>query len=87
MASVVGLSLGRWSCPLVAGLRAFWVVPSFRGVFPAFVPLRFCFPTIPAKYALFRILGGFLAGFAVFVGVCVVLVLCVACGAFVCVSG
>ena len=29
------------------------------GVFRPFVPLRFCFPAIPAKYALFRVLRRF----------------------------
>ena len=79
-ASVVALSLGRWSCPLGANMQGFrwsFVVCS--------VPLSlccFCFPAMPAKYALFRVLGAFLAGFGALVWVCVALVLCVDCGAF-----
>ena len=72
-ASVVALSLGWWSCPLVAGDQASGVlsgcVPSFR---PAFCPLCcFCFPASALKYALFRILRAFLAWFYMFgVGLC-----------------
>ena len=55
---------------------------------PSFRPLsRFVFGALLANVALFRVLRAFLAGFGVLVWVCVVLVLCVACGAFVCVSG
>ena len=43
----------------------------------------FCFPTIALKYAFVRVLRAFLAGFGRFVWVCVVLVRCVACVAFV----
>ena len=50
----------------------------------AFRPLsRFALGALLANMALFRILRGFLARFGVVVWVCVVLVLCVACGAFV----
>ena len=53
-------------------------------VFPAFYPLsRFVLGALIAKVALFRNLRGFLARFMGFVWVCVVLVLCVACGVFV----
>ena len=57
-------------------------------VFPAFCPL-YCFVLVAllANMALFRVLRGFLAGFMGFAWVCVGWVLCVACGAFVCVSG
>ena len=48
---------------------------------------RFVLGVLPLKYAFIRILRGFSARFGVVVWVCVVLVLCVACGAFVCVSG
>ena len=63
----------------------------FRGVFrpflPAFCPLsRFALGALLANMALFRVLRAFLARFVGFVWVCVVLVLCVACGAFVCVN-
>ena len=40
-----------------------------------------------ANMALFSVLRGFLAVFICLVCVCIALVLCVACGAFVCVSG
>ena len=51
---------------------------------PSFCPLsRFVFGALLANMALFRVLRAFLGGFVVFVWVCVVLVLCVACGAFV----
>lgn len=85
----------RWWCPLVAGGQGFeasgpaigWLWSSGR-VFPAFCPLCcFCLWWVAFKYALFRVLKGFLARFGVFVWVCLAWVLCVACGAFVCVSG
>ena len=54
----------------------------------AFCPLsRFMLVALLANMALFRVLRGFLAGFVVAVCVCVILVVCVDCGAFVCVSG
>ena len=40
-----------------------------------------------ANMALFGFLRAFSAGFVVLVWVCIALALCVACGAFVCVSG
>ena len=51
---------------------------------PSFCPL-YClvFGWLLANVALFRVFRAFLEGFMVFVWVCVVLVLCVACGAFV----
>ena len=70
---------------VVQGARAPGVL---RCVFPSFCPLsRFVFGRLLANMALFRILRGFLARFMGFVWVCIVRVLCVACGAFVCVSG
>ena len=82
--SVVALSLGRWRCPPVAGGQALGVVPCFRAVFPAFCLLScICFPASALKYALFRILRGFLAGFGVRMCVCMGCVLCVDCVAFV----
>ena len=53
-------------------------------VFPAFCPL-YCFAlgALLANMALFRVLRAFLGGFMGFVWVCVVLALCVDCGAFV----
>ena len=47
--------------------------------------LLFCFAlgALIANVALFRVLRAFLEGFGMFVWVCVVLVLCVACVAFV----
>ena len=60
---------------------------SSGGVFRCFCPLsRFVFGALLANMALFRVLRGFLAWFGAFVWVCVVLVICVACGAFVCVN-
>ena len=60
----------------------------FRGVFPAFYTLAgFMLAVLLANMALFRILRGFLEGFYGFVWVCIAWVLCVACVAFVCVSG
>ena len=55
---------------------------------PAFCPL-FCFACLGllANMALFRVLMAFLARFMGFVWVCLAWVLCVACGAFVRVSG
>ena len=56
-------------------------------VFPPFRPLCcFALGGLPLKYAFIRVLRAFLARFGVVVWVCVVLVLCVACGAFVCVN-
>ena len=54
---------------------------------PAFRPLS-CFACLGllANMALFRVLRAFLARFGVVVRVCVGSVLCVACGAFVCVN-
>ena len=68
----------------MAGDQAFGVVRSFRGVFPAFCPL-YCFAcgALLANMPLFAILRGFLALFGRLVWVCIVLVLCVACVAFV----
>ena len=55
---------------------------------PSFCPLsRFAFGALLANMALFRVFRAFLAGFGRFVWVYVACVLCVACGAFVCVSG
>lgn len=68
----------------MAGGQAFGVVRSFRGVFPPFCPpSRFALGTFPLNMALFGVLRAFLGGFVGFVWVCVVLVLCVACVAFV----
>ena len=84
----MALTLGRWSCPLGAGLQAFGVCPRFRGVFRPFCPLS-CFACggLLANMALFRILKGFLRGFMGFVWVCVAWVAWVACVAFVYVRG
>ena len=60
-----------------------WLWSSGR-VFPSFCPLsRFVFGALSLNVALFRVLRAFLAWFVVSVWVCVVLVLCVACVAFV----
>ena len=55
---------------------------------PSFCPLScFVFGGLLANMPLFGVLRAILAGFVCLVWVCVALVLCVACGAFVCVSG
>ena len=76
-------SVHLWQVVGLSGL-----VLSFRAVFPTFWSLC-CFALVAllANMALFRILRRFLAWFGVFVWVCVASVLCVACVAFVCVSG
>ena len=62
-----------------------WCVPSLSPcLLSAFL---LCLPAIPAKYALFRVLRAFLEGFSCSVWVCLAWVLCVACVAFVRVSG
>ena len=64
-----------------------WLWSSGR-VFRPFCPLsRFVFGALLANMPLFRVLRGFLACFGRLVWVYVALVLCVACGAFVCVRG
>ena len=57
---------------------------SYSGVFHAFCPLS-CFAcgALHLNMALFRVLRGFLEGFGVLVWVCVGLVLCLDCVAFV----
>ena len=61
---------------------------SFGGAFPAFCLFAaFAFLQYLLNMPLFRILRRFLAGFGVLVWVCVALVVCVACVAFVRVSG
>ena len=77
------------SCPLV---RAFEGAgpgpgPGPDRVLPSFCPLyRLVLGAFPLKYAFIRVLKAFLAWFGVVVWVCLVLVLCVACVAFVCVN-
>ena len=91
--NVVGLPafwrvhLGRWSGSL--GLQDLpEVALVLWSCVPSFCPLsRFVLAGLSLKYAFIRILRAFLARFGVVVRACVVLVLCVACGAFVCVSG
>ena len=82
---------GSLACPLVAGGRALWgfrtcqrLLWSSGRVFPPFCPLcRSSLGALSANMGLFRVLRAFLAWFGVFVWVCVVWVLCVACGVFV----
>lgn len=67
-----------WQVVRLSGL-----VRSFRAVLPAFCPPScLVFVVLLANMPLFRVLKGFLGDFMGFVCVCVVLVLCVACGAF-----
>ena len=68
-------------------VRLFGLLSSLSWRVLSFCPLsRFALGTLPTNMALFRIFRGFLARFGAFVWVRVVLVLCVACGAFVCVN-
>lgn len=61
---------------------------SSGGVFPAFWSLSyFMLVVLLANVAQFRVLRAFLEGFRVVVWVCIALVLCVACVAFVRVNG
>ena len=54
---------------------------------PAFRPLScFALGSLALNVALFRVLRAFFGGFGRFVWVYVACVLCVACGAFVCVN-
>ena len=74
----------RWS-----GCRGFrWSAVCVPSLCSCLCPLC-CFVcgALLANMPLFRVLRAFLAGFVGFVWVCVGLVLCVACEAFVCVSG
>lgn len=73
-----------WRAHWLQGAGLPVVALSFRAVFPAFCLLS-CFApdALPANMAIFRILRGFLEGFICLVWVCVILVLCVACVAFV----
>ena len=92
MCGVVCSSLGGvpW-CPLVAYVPdsgpsgpARTLALVLWSCVPSFCPLsRFALGALLANMALFRILRAFLARFGGFVWVCVVLVICVACGAFV----
>ena len=60
----------------------------FRPFLPDFCPLScFMLVTSLANMALFRVLRGFLARFGVRMYIYMGLVLCVDCGAFVCVRG
>ena len=56
-------------------------VPSLLSV------LSLCLWCVACKYAFVSHFKGVLTGFVVLMWVCIVRVLCVACGAFVCVSG
>ena len=79
------------TCPLVqvcslsraSGPAGGWLWSS-GGAFPAFCPLYgFTCGTLCLNVALFRVFRAFLARFMVVVWVCVALVVCVDCGAFV----
>ena len=56
-------------------------IPSFGSL------CRFAIGALLANMALFRVFRGILRGFSCWMWVCIACVLCVACGAFVCVSG
>lgn len=72
----------------LCGLAGFRGCPLLSWRVPSFCPLS-CFApeVLGMNMPLFAILRGFLARFYGFVWVCVGLVVCVACGVFVCVSG
>ena len=88
-----GLKCGRLACLFGVSTGCRWCrvqgLPVSSGrVFRCFCPLScFVFGALLANMALFRVFRAFLARFGVVVWDCVVLVLCVACGAFVCVRG
>ena len=82
------------SCPLVAGgagnscyFAGVSKIAQYTARCSVFY-LLYCFAlgALIANVALFRALRAFLEGFMGFVWVCVVLALCVDCGAFVCVN-
>ena len=84
-----GLKPGRPGC---SRRVHWWQVVGFRGCpfllwcVSSFCPLsRSSLGALLANMALFRVFRGFLEGFSCLVWVCVALVICVACGAFVCV--
>ena len=85
---IVALLVCFLARPPGAGGAGFESLPLLSRCVPSLCPLC-CFAcgVLLADMALFGFLLGFSAGFGVVVWVCVVLVLCVDCGAFVCVSG
>ena len=70
-----------------AGDRLLWLVLLSCRVPCLLSAFLLCFTALPFKYALFSVLGAFLAGFGVRMYICMGLGFCVDCGAFVCVSG
>ena len=90
-ASGAALSLGRWWCPLVAGGRGcscYFANISKIGQNPLLlVAFLLCVWWDACKYAFISQFRGVLTGFVVLVWVCIALMLCVDCGAFVFVSG
>ena len=87
----------RWSaacllgCPLGAGGQgtlAILLASAKMDKIPSFCPLCcFVLGALLANMALLRVLRGFLEGFPCWMYVCIALMLCVACVAFVCVRG
>ena len=73
------LGAGGAGCRASGGLS--WCVPSLLSA------LSLCPRCIGLKYAFIRVLRGFIWVYRLLVWVCIARVLCVACGAFVCVSG
>ena len=75
---------GSLACPLGACGQALWgVVLPFVARSLLSSAFSLCLWCIVLEYALISRFKGILGGFMGFVWVCVVLVLCVACGAFV----
>ena len=82
----MALSLGRWWCPLVQMVGAFGGCPLFWSCAPSFCLLScFVLGALSLNMALFRVLRAFIWVYRLLVWVCSSWVLCVACGAFVCV--
>ena len=80
---------GSLACPLgqaVGAALAILLTSAKMDKIPSFRPLScFALGVLYLNMPLFRVLRGFLEGFPRWMWVCVVRVLCVACGAFVCV--
>ena len=79
--------VSTWAGFRDSGPAGGWLWSSGRVFRPFVRSLALSLGGLSLKYAFIRVLKGFLEGFMGFVWVYVVLVLCVACGAFVCVSG
>ena len=68
--AVVVSTCGRWWCPPSAGGRLLWLVLLSCRVPRLLSAFLLCFTALPFKYALFRVLRAFLAGFGARMYVC-----------------